>query len=89
MEYPSHLNAIIDGAVENYVMANRETSQVNAKLWAGAPYERLSSEEQKLFIEGIKEAICGRGGIFGDVEPNVIDVLVDLPGQAVTAHGVV
>jgi hypothetical protein len=86
MEHPSHLDTIIDGTVENHIMAKRETSQVNAKLWAGASHEGLSSEEQKLLMEGIKEAVCGRRGIFGDVESSVIEVLAR---QAVTAHGMV
>jgi hypothetical protein len=48
----------------------------------------LFSQEQELLVEGVKEVVGGCWIVFGNIEPDLIEVLARLLREALAAHEV-
>ena len=88
MQHPGHFNTVINWAIENDLVANGEAAEVWGQFRAQAPQKGLFSQEHELLIEGVKEVVGGGGIVFGNIEPDIVEILARLLHEAIAAHEV-
>jgi hypothetical protein len=62
--------AVLDGTVDNDVVANRKTPDIPTEIWTRAAHFRLSGVEAAFLVDAFQQPVRGVRAVSGNMEPD-------------------